>query len=98
MSFETRGMDKLQRKRLCICILQAASRRNVFAGNGVSPEQYLGFANLPFQCRFFANRKGGGSCHILPRYWSMLSVGTDGCRHLSSLRWDSGPYFEADKD
>ena len=28
----------------------------------------------------------------------MLSVGTDGCRHLSSLRWDSGPYFEADKD
>ena len=47
MSFETRAMDKLQRKRLCICILQAASRRNV-AGNGVSPEQYLGFANLPF--------------------------------------------------
>ena len=32
------------------------------------------------------------------QYWSMLSVGTDGCRHLSSLRWDSGPYFEADKD
>lgn len=48
MSFETRAMDKLQRKRLCICILQAA-QRNVFAGNGVSPEQYLGFANLPFQ-------------------------------------------------
>lgn len=47
MSFETRAMDKLQRKRLCICILQAASRRNV-AGNGVSPEQNLGFANWPF--------------------------------------------------
>lgn len=39
----------------------------------------------------------GRSCRRL-RYWSMLSVGTDGCRHLSSLRWDSGPYFEADKD
>ena len=25
-------------------------------------------------------------------------MGTDGCRYLSSLRWDSTPYFEADKD
>ena len=32
------------------------------------------------------------------RYWSMLSVGTDGCRHLSSSRWDTEAYFEADKD
>ncbi|CAJ1339907.1 unnamed protein product [Effrenium voratum] len=31
-------------------------------------------------------------------YWSMLSVGTDGCRHLSSSRWDTEAYFEADKD
>lgn len=28
----------------------------------------------------------------------MLSVATDGCRHLSSLRWDYEPYFEPNKE
>ncbi|CAE7821538.1 ppsD, partial [Symbiodinium sp. CCMP2456] len=31
-------------------------------------------------------------------YWQMLAMGTDGCRHLSPLRWDPEVYFEPDKD
>eukprot|EP00930_Biecheleria_cincta_P071573 TRINITY_DN59062_c0_g1_i1.p1 TRINITY_DN59062_c0_g1~~TRINITY_DN59062_c0_g1_i1.p1 ORF type:complete len:1235 (+),score=171.38 TRINITY_DN59062_c0_g1_i1:50-3754(+) len=32
------------------------------------------------------------------QFWAMLTVGTDGGRHLSSLRWDPDIYFEPDKD
>mmetsp|Transcript_8845 Transcript_8845/g.21100 ORF Transcript_8845/g.21100 Transcript_8845/m.21100 type:complete len:1235 (+) Transcript_8845:46-3750(+) len=32
------------------------------------------------------------------QYWAMLASGTDGCRHLSSLRWDTEAYFEPNKD
>ena len=28
----------------------------------------------------------------------MLVMGTDGCRHLSPVRWDPEAYFEPDKD
>ena len=35
---------------------------------------------------------------VLSRYWAMLSVGTDGCRHLSAQRWNWEPYYEPDKE
>ena len=82
-------MDKLQGKRLCICILQASSQRNVFAGNGVSPEQFLGFANLPFQSGWCFLLRKGGALPSLPFPAQVLE------HAFSGHRWMSTPVVSA---